>query len=891
MAIDERSQTSCPQLLVDDRQDDAIFTLDPQGRVQSWSAAAQRLLGYSTREVIGARCERFYTAEDIAGDVPARELRQALATGQAAQAHWYVRKDGSRCWCGGITTLLARGDGSPHGFVKCLCSSAAAAQPADLRGDAIAYAEGIVETVREPLLILDGQLRVRSANGAFYRTFHVSPQDTEGRRLYDLGNGQWDIARLHALLEEILPQHATFDDFDVEHDFPGIGRKIMLLNARKLRYADAALILLAIEDVTERRRAETQRQALETRFTALVKNVKDHSIFTLDPEGRITSWNIAAEHVLGFTEAEVLGQHFAIIFTPDDRRRGLPQAELRMARAQGRAEDERWHLRKGGERFWALGIVSALYDVDGRLTGFSKILRDMTERKRAEQALRDSAAKYRSLFESIDEGFCIIALIFDDDAQPVDYRFLEVNPAFERQTGLVDVPGKTLREVLPASEAYWIETYARVALTGEPTRFVNYGAPLGRWFDVYAWRHGEPQDRQVAILFNDITSRKRAEEALREREEQLRALASRLSETEQRERKRLAAILHDHIQQLMVAARMQVGALRRNISSPERASTIAQGVEDILNEALEASRSLVVELSPPVLAEAGLLEALKWLAARMQKQHALSVRLHTQMAVEPVAEDVRLLIFECVRELLLNTVKHAGVTAVDVSLRRSSETEITVVVRDAGKGFDPDLLSQRRVDERGFGLFSIQERLAHLGGYMAMESTPGRGTRVTLCVPVAKAESPADGPATGAATTPAKTLRITHRPQACRVLIVDDHPLMREGLARLFEGERDIEVIGQASDGPEAIAAAAALAPDVVLMDVNLGDMDGIEATRRILARQPEVKVIGLSMHIDAAVAAAMRAAGAVAYLHKGEHAESLIAAIRACRAGPASAE
>jgi PAS domain S-box-containing protein len=268
------------------------------------------------------------------------------------------------------------------------------------RADALAHVRGIVDTVREPLLVLDGRLRVRSANRSFYRTFRVSPRATEGQLLYDLGNGQWDIARLHSLLEEILSQNASFDDYEVEHDFPDIGRKVMLLNARRLRQAGTELILLAIEDVTEQRRLEAERRAIETRFTSLVKNIKDHSIFTIDAEGQVTSWNVAAEQILGYSEAEALGRHFSFIFTPEDREQGLPDAELRAAREHGRAEDERWHLRKGGERFWALGIVSALHDAEGRLSGFSKILRDMTERKRSEQALRDREKRFRALVEA-----------------------------------------------------------------------------------------------------------------------------------------------------------------------------------------------------------------------------------------------------------------------------------------------------------------------------------------------------------------------------------------------------------------------------------------------------------------------------------------------------------
>ena len=130
------------------------------------------------------------------------------------------------------------------------------------------------------------------------------------------------------------------------------------------------------------------------------------------------------------------------------------------------------------------------------------------ERARAEAALRESEAKYRTLFESIDEGFSLVELLFDENDTPVDYRFLEINPAFEQQTGLQHAVGKTVRQLMPDLEDFWLETYGRVALTGEPVRFENYSAPLHRWFDVYACRTGQPADRKVALVFKDISDRK-----------------------------------------------------------------------------------------------------------------------------------------------------------------------------------------------------------------------------------------------------------------------------------------------------------------------------------------------------------------------------------------------
>ena len=121
------------------------------------------------------------------------------------------------------------------------------------------YAQDVVDTVREPLLILDGSLFVHSANRAFYQTFHVSPDETENRRIYELGNGQWDIPALRTLLEDIVPTSSVFNDFELEHEFPYIGRRVMLLNARRLRQGShRELLVLAMEDVTERRRAEAE---------------------------------------------------------------------------------------------------------------------------------------------------------------------------------------------------------------------------------------------------------------------------------------------------------------------------------------------------------------------------------------------------------------------------------------------------------------------------------------------------------------------------------------------------------------------------------------------------------------------------------------------------------
>ena len=379
------------RVLVESVKEYAIFIVDPEGQVQSWNPGAESLLGYSEGEILGRPSSLFCTPENNEEGVCEREMAQAVETGRGNDERWHVRKDGSRFWSVGTITPLWDDARNLRGFAKIMRDRTSQKQNDIALKDALAYAEGVVETMREPLVVLGSDLRVKSANRSFYQTFQASPEETDDKLIYQLGNGQWDIPLLRKLLEEILPLNRSFDGFEVEHRFNAIGRKVMLLNARRF-YREgnhSELILLAIEDITERRRAEEERNEIETRFTSLVKNITDYAIFTMDLDGCVTSWNIAAERTLGYEEAEILGQPFMVIFTPDDIRNGVPDKELSGARETGRAENLRWHLRKGGRRFWAVGIVTPSYDVKGSHTGYSKILRDMTNQKLVEQAFQE----------------------------------------------------------------------------------------------------------------------------------------------------------------------------------------------------------------------------------------------------------------------------------------------------------------------------------------------------------------------------------------------------------------------------------------------------------------------------------------------------------------------
>lgn len=183
----------------------------------------------------------------------------------------------------------------------------------------------------------------------------------------------------------------------------------------------------------------------------------------------------------------------------------------------------------GHEGRWFLARLLPYRTEDDRIGGVVLTLVDISARKEAELALRTSEERYRQLFNSIDEGFCVIEVIFDDAREAVDYRFIEVNPSFEKHTGLRNALGRRIREMVPDHEDYWPKTFGTVATTGQSVRFERYAAKLGRWYDVYAFRCPEP-NRHVAILFTDITHKKASENALLASQERLRLIVENARE-------------------------------------------------------------------------------------------------------------------------------------------------------------------------------------------------------------------------------------------------------------------------------------------------------------------------------------------------------------------------
>jgi CheY-like chemotaxis protein len=270
-------------------------------------------------------------------------------------------------------------------------------------------------------------------------------------------------------------------------------------------------------------------------------------------------------------------------------------------------------------------------------------------------------------------------------------------------------------------------------------------------------------------------------------------------------------------------------------------------------------------------------------------KHHLAVEVRLSQEHLPLSYDQAILLYQSVRELLLNVVKHAQTNRATVSFA-VEQASMVLQVEDHGRGFDSALL-QTRIGGDHFGLFSIQERMEAMGGRLQVESTIGHGTRMTILLPLAPMLESTRVPSPASIEQRSRKRADVPTSGGIRILLVDDHAMVRQGLRAILEGYADMLVVGEAANGLEAVAMASDLRPDVIIMDVNMPRLDGIAATNRIKAAQPAVIVIGLSVNDSRQVMEAMKGAGADAFLSKEAAAEQLHDAIAALAHPGASSE
>ncbi|TFZ04488.1 PAS domain S-box protein [Ramlibacter rhizophilus] len=538
----------------------------------------------------------------------------------------------------------------------------------------------------------------------------------------------------------------------------------------------------------------------------------------------------------GQSETAGLGYGWLEMVHPDDRAQAGARFQAANARREAFSLEHR--LKHGnGQWRWVIDAGNPRWGPAGEFLGFAGSVTDIHDRYVAEQALRKSRERYVRLLGAIDEGFCVVQVLMVD-GQPADYRFIETNATFERQTGLHEPLGRTALELVPGLERWWIETYGDVALTGVARRFTHGSRAMGRWFDVFASPIGERDELQVAILFRDVSQQVEAER--------------RLLEADRRKDEFLATLAHE-LRNPLAPIRSGAELLRSMGDNPtqlrcaeiigRQAGHLARMVDDLMDASRISRGKLELRLAPLALQDvvrAAVENATEALGAG---RHPLSVDVPPQ-PVRVLGDEVRLV------QVLLNLLTNAARYSAEgrpVAVRLEVQPPVALLhVRDEGVGIAPEQLqrvfdmfwqggaeSERSSGGLGIGL-SLVQRLTELhGGTVEVRSRGlGLGSEFSVRLPLAAA-APVPGPSQqgGAATL-----------QPRRVLVVDDNRDAADLLAQV------LRVMGYevftAYDGVEGVAQAQALAPDAVVLDLGMPRLDGWGACRAIRAGAQDQRIV-----------------------------------------------
>lgn len=544
-------------------------------------------------------------------------------------------------------------------------------------------------------------------------------------------------------------------------------------NSTRVDYHGSLAVLVVVRDISERRRAEEELEfrAIVMQDQAELLDTAEDAIMVRDLEDRIIFWNRGAQERYGWTREEALGRTVPHLLKTESRR---PFEELKAELfAKDSVAEELTHVTRDGVRIAVESRWTLRRDKQGKPLAILEINNDITQRKyiektlqmakeelelrvaertaelqsanerlsvelerrgRVHELLRKAAERYKNLFDNSPIGIYRTG---------PDGRILMANRSLFRMMGYSS--SNTLAS-LEAEKGLYEPTYLR-------KRFLNRLRRDGRvqGFEA-AWRRPDrptifvrenaraTRAQDGSILYfegtvEDISARKKAEEDIHSYQQQLRSLAAELSLAEERERRRIATILHDHIGQILAMSKIKLGSLIESSPSSVDAGNIKE-IREYVEQAIDYTRSLTFDLSPPVLYAFGLEAALEWLSEQIMEQFGILCEFENDSQPKSVSEEMKVFTFTAVRELLANVVKHAKASRAKITVRKVSRN-LVIHVADDGAGFNPAKLKSHLYDNQGFGLFSIRERIRHLGGQMEVKSIKGRGTRVILEEPLA----------------------------------------------------------------------------------------------------------------------------------------------------------
>lgn len=482
----------------------------------------------------------------------------------------------------------------------------------------------------------------------------------------------------------------------------------------------------------------------EKRFRLLVQAVQDYAIFMLDPQGRITSWNIGAEKMKGYAPAEIIGQHFSKLYIPEDVASGKPEKLLGIAAREGRAEEVAWRLRKNGEKFWARVTLTAIRDENGELIGFGKVTRDLTEKKIAEDTLHSQEERLR-LFVSAVQDYALFML--DPGGHVASW-----NAGAERIKGYKasEIIGKHFSVFYPEEDLRARKPERELEIVRKEGRFEDYGWRVRKdgsrfWANVVITAVRDSGGNLIGFgkVTRDLTERmltqkslEESEQKLRESERSLRDLSLHLLRTQDEERRRIGREIHDSLGQYLSVLKMKLDSMSPDVNEAAQCA-------DIVDECVREVRTISYLLYPPMLEEMGLRTAIPWYLDGFSKRSGIETSFSCPDDFERIPRDAELVLFRVLQESLTNVQRHSGSKTAAIRLVRSDDS-VLLEVSDGGKGLPAAVLEQAHHDwmgSLGVGLRGMSERVRQLGGSLEMSSNES-GTQVRAIVPAQTSPRP-----------------------------------------------------------------------------------------------------------------------------------------------------
>jgi|GEM_PF-162622 len=623
------------------------------------------------------------------------------------------------------------------------------------------------------------------------------------------------------------------------------------------------------------RHSETET---EKRYRLLADNITD-VICTLDKNLVVTYLSPSVTHLLGYTVEQSLGQHWTRFIeeslTPESAKIATEVFREIGASMDDRSQDtyKSWILelefnRKDGSTLWTEGTVSILRSAEGQPIGFLALVRDINERRRAQE-----------LFKTLANNSPIAVYIVQDG------KLQFVNSQFQHHAGVGEgeLLGTDASRFVLAEDRASVRQMAEAMLKGERPnpyeyRFVGPGGRI-KWVmeQVAPIQHnGRPA---TLGTFMDITERKQSEETLVRSESQLRLLSQRILEVQEEERARIARELHDQLGQELVALKIEAVVLKEELAKSPRLRERARGVLDLIDRLDTTAHRIAVSIRPEILDKLGLVKAIQWYAEDFERRSGISCPVEAPNDELVLPKAVSTCAYRILQEALVNVWKHSRASQAKVKVT-SGHGVVNICVSDNGVGMDLGRLSEGT----SLGLLGMRERASLVGGRITMRRNRGAGLRVAAHLPLSVAQT-----GTGAGAELASAQTAVSKPwtkSAIRVLLVDDHSLVRAGLRRVLEQAPDIRIIAEACDGREAVDKYQEVSPDMVVMDISMPELDGMEASKRILSLYPQARILMLTRFHEEQYAIRTLKAGCLGYLTKGSSTQQLHHAVRAVARG-----